>query len=133
MSDSKRRSRKPEITKTLLGVYKIKFDCPGCSERLTANLNDAGDIDQCPTCMVKFRTPGIKQLEKLRNQQAEEKTAKWEAKRASKEAAAIEKQQRQAEKSKSTVAEVQNTSEVVGDAVSDREASEGEASANDQK
>lgn len=58
-----KRLMKPEIKKNIFGKYDIKFDCPSCSSRLTSPLTEAGELDFCPSCGVKFRVPGKAQRE----------------------------------------------------------------------
>jgi hypothetical protein len=69
---------KPEIKKTLLGSYNVKFDCPACSSRLTSPLVDAGRNDSCPDCNAKFTVPGAKALAHWKEEQAAEAALKRE-------------------------------------------------------
>jgi Zn-finger nucleic acid-binding protein len=49
-----------------LGV-NVKYDCPGCTVRLTSGLFEAGSSDSCPDCGTQFVVPGEK--EKLEDAQ----------------------------------------------------------------
>ena len=79
-----------EIFKSAFGVYKVRFDCPRCKERLTANLSEAGKTDQCPSCLTKFRVRGAAQRKSLQDKQAKEKE-----KRATNRASTAERRKRQ--------------------------------------
>lgn len=59
----------PTIAKyQLLKNRTVRFQCPGCSELLNTMLTDASKVDSCPSCAVKFRSPGTRELQLLRQQ-----------------------------------------------------------------
>ena len=60
---------RPELKKTLTGKYVIKYDCPGCGDRLSSSLDDAGTRDTCPGCGASFDVPGVAEKEKLAHYQ----------------------------------------------------------------
>lgn len=55
----------------------VKYDCPGCTVRLTSALFEAGNPDSCPDCGVRFVVPGGK--EKLEEAQQELQNSRMRA------------------------------------------------------
>lgn len=95
---------KSEIKKNIFGKFEIKFDCPKCAIRLTSPLLDAGEVDQCPTCLTKFRVPGKEQRNayeaKLAKEAAEkeaEKALRTEERRIAAEEKRLEQKERRLE------------------------------------
>ena len=101
---------KAEIVKNLFGVHQVKFDCPGCKERLRAKLTEAGTVDQCPTCFVKFKVPGESALKQLREKQAQERVRKQQATE-QKQAAKEERRRKQQEEWEQLAAAARTKSE----------------------
>jgi tellurium resistance protein TerD len=54
-----------EITKSMFGGYRVRYNCPDCGDRLHSPLADAGTQDACPNCNTQFLVPGKKQLDQL--------------------------------------------------------------------
>jgi len=56
-----RKMRKLEITRSFWGTYRVRYDCPGCGERLRSPLDDVGKNDTCPDCRKGFIVPGAEE------------------------------------------------------------------------
>lgn len=71
-----RYAMKQEIKKNIFGIYEVMYDCPKCSLRLTSQLLEAGDVDQCPNCGTKFCIPGKQQRAAYESKLAADQAAK---------------------------------------------------------
>jgi|GEM_PF-4281886 len=45
---------KAQVSKGLLGSWKIQFDCPACDGKLTTKPDTIGAVDDCPLCGAQF-------------------------------------------------------------------------------
>ena len=78
------------VTKSLMGKYRVSFDCPSCHERLRCPLDDAGKDDSCSVCQTRFIVPGKGELEEIRLLERSEAEAKDKKKKAKTNAKKIE-------------------------------------------
>ncbi|QDU44585.1 hypothetical protein Mal52_30700 [Symmachiella dynata] len=72
-----------EITKTLLGKYQVRFNCPHCSSELRSSEAEIQEEDWCPECKQPFRISptALSEIDKQRNTLLKEKERKKEEKR----------------------------------------------------
>ncbi len=99
----------PKVTKTLLGGYQVKFDCPGCKTRLTSPLSDAGMKDTCPDCGSQFAVPGTDALQQWNERKQADLAGKEKKAEEKSQRKAIEQQEAAEEKRK--LAESKETAE----------------------
>ena len=96
-----------QIKKGVLGGYKIKYDCPGCSTGLNSSLDEAGGTESCPECGVQFVVPGATERDSIRSAEAlaaKTKQEEKQRKREEKQQKARLKQEVQRAKNKAAVA-----------------------------
>ena len=85
------------VSKNLIGLYTVKFECPNCNVSLSSPLKDAGNTDYCPDCGTEFVVPGKKEKQKAAKVAADKNKARQQAR----DKKSIEKQQA-ADKRKAT-------------------------------
>ncbi len=110
-----RYAMKQEIKKNIFGIYEVMYDCPKCSLRLTSQLLEAGDVDQCPNCGTKFRIPGKQQRAAYESKLAADQAAKEAEKKLREEERRIaaEEKRLQQEESRLQQEEQRRTREII--------------------
>lgn len=57
----------------------VRYQCPKCREPLVSPLGDAGAIDSCPTCGLRFVVPGEKDKSEFEQQRSRKEELKRQA------------------------------------------------------
>ncbi len=85
--------------KSVKGKRVVAFACPRCNFALESPLEEAGGRYPCPTCQHELIVPGVRELKKLRAEEATnaEEKSRMAAKRASEEQAREAQRAREAQ------------------------------------
>lgn len=83
---------KCKVSKTLLGAWKLEFECPGCQSPLTTKETAIGTVDDCQLCGAQFLiSPSVREHIAAMESEAESQTQEAEKRKEDGEEARLQK------------------------------------------